>query len=398
MSFLTNNYTYHEGSDPDNQGILIPRYRAVGRMAPNGKRYTAVSRKNEDDLVEVRSIISKVVDKNTVTPDLLSLQNSDFSDGAALGASFGTSITEAITQGALALKHGGHEKKLEKNIYLYAPFDCTYTEEGKWIILKSKTGKKVNKYPRPENFVLCGPTEFSKGDMIGTAYHTVSPITKLNNLIKLFHASSGSTGKRYYEKDNILISECYAYEEGTIHYTENKRGDIEVTIGSHTYNYNPKVLYYFPDGAKVKKRQRFCSGLLNPEALVAALGSDLREIYLIFRSQFYSLQDDSFVQLNEDYIPEITTLSDHTTQEELVETLFISLINVKRDKSNNVDEVEYLGTLGGTLNNDSFYTVLSYGYSGKVISKALKGQIHLADDTMTETVLGLLLNNKLDSK
>lgn len=389
LSFLTNNFTYHEGEDKDNPCILLPRYRAVGRVAPNGKRYSAVTTKKEDDLVEVRSIVSKVTDRNTVTPDLISTHNADFTDGAAIGTSFGTSVTEAITQGALSLKHGGHEKVLDKTAFWYAPFDCTLEEDGKWIFLKSTTGRKKWKYPRPENLVLTPKDEFKEGELIGSAYHSISPINKLNSLIKLFRATSGSTGKRYYEKDNIIEADCYAYEDGVIHYNETKSGDIEVVVGNHVFDYNPNVLYYFEDGHKIKKRERFCSGLMNPSHLVADLGNDLREVYLYFRKQFYELQDSDFSKLG--------YLDDHTTQEELVEILFVSLMGIDYNyKTQAVENLEYLGTLKGTLNNDSFYTVLSYGYSGKVVSKALKGEIHMSDDTMTETVLGLLLNNKLD--
>lgn len=395
--FLTNNYTYRDGEDPGNECILIPRYRAVGRVAPSGRRYGPVTKRNEDDLVEVRSIISKLDRPNTVTPDLLSTQNSDFTDGAALGSSFGTSFTEAITQGALSLKHGGHEKVLDETAYFYAPMDCEFTEDGKWMVLKSLTGSKCLKYPKPTNFILAGPTEFKKGDLIGTAYHTISPINKLNSLIAMFHASSGNTGRRYFEKDNIIRSECYAYTDGVISYGENKKGNITVSIDGHEYDYNPEVLYFYPDGSKIKKYQRICSGLLNADIMTVACQDNLRLAYLLFRKQFYELQDPDFSYRDETGVLVTGTVDDHTTQEELVETLFISLIRVKRDSKNKVSDINYLGTLQGTLNNTSFYTVLSYGYAGRVVSKALRGEVRLTDDTMTETVLGLLLRNELDS-
>ena len=69
-----NNYVYQDGEDKDNPGILIPRYKALGRTAPNGKVYPTKPLVNgsEDDLVLVRSIISKKDgDANVVTPDLI---------------------------------------------------------------------------------------------------------------------------------------------------------------------------------------------------------------------------------------------------------------------------------------------------------------------------------------
>ena len=39
LSFLMNNYVYEDGVDETNPGLLIPRYKALGRTAPNGKVY-----------------------------------------------------------------------------------------------------------------------------------------------------------------------------------------------------------------------------------------------------------------------------------------------------------------------------------------------------------------------
>lgn len=107
LSFLTNNYKYELGEDPDNACILIPRYRAGSRVAPDGNRYPDKEIKpNEEDLVPVRSIITKSKDFDIVTPDCLSLKYKDLAPGSGIGSSFGTSVTEAITQSALGLKHG----------------------------------------------------------------------------------------------------------------------------------------------------------------------------------------------------------------------------------------------------------------------------------------------------
>lgn len=102
-----NNYVYQDGKDKDNPGILIPRYKALGRTAPNGKVYPTKPLVNgsEDDLVLVRSIISKKDgDANVVTPDLIDNKKFKFTPGAALGLSLATSLTENITQSALGLK------------------------------------------------------------------------------------------------------------------------------------------------------------------------------------------------------------------------------------------------------------------------------------------------------
>lgn len=265
---------------------------------------------------------------------------------------------------------------------------CTFREEGKWIYLKVR-GDEL-KFPRPNNLVTLGKDKFEKGETICCAYNTSSPIDGLNSMISLMRASP-SAGLRYFEKDNILVSDCYAYEDGIIRYVEDKAGNIEVNIGSKSYQYNPDCMYYFPDGVEVRKFDRICSGVVNMDHVISELGNNLNDIYLIFRKQFYTLSDREFIKTG------VTTFS--STQEEILEMLFNSLIRTTYDpKSGSVDEIEYLGTQRAVLSKDSFYTVLSYGYSSRVISKAMKGEINLGSDVMTNIVLGLLMNNKLDEK
>ena len=84
-------------------------------------------------------------------------------------------------------------------------------------------------------------------------------------------------------------------------------------------------------------------------------------------------------------------------QEELIELLFTGLIKVDYDPvKDKIEEIEYQGNNTAVLNKKSFYTVLSYGFSSKVVGKALKGDLNLDGDVMTDTVLGLLLNDKIN--
>jgi hypothetical protein len=284
-------------------------------------------------------------------------------------------------------KHGGHERVLAMDGYLTAPKQCEFREEGKWIILKVRGGEL--KYPRPNNLVTLGKEKFEKGENVCIAYNTVSPINKLNSLIKLMRAR-GSDGQRYFEKDNTILSDCYAYEDGVIKYVENKYGEMEVWIGSRQYEYCDQAMYYFPDGSEVKKYERICSGVVNMNHVISELGSDINSIYLIFRKQFYTLTDGGFLK---------TGLSDlNSTQEELIELLFTGLTEVTYDpKTLKIEEIDYQGTQTSVLNRKSFYTVLSYGYSSRIVGRALKGEINISDDVMTDTILGLLLNDQLDT-
>ena len=389
---MLNNYTFtREGEDKDNEGLMIPRYLASGRTAPNGKVYPEVARTNEDDLVPVRSIVKKRTgDINMVTPDLLSKRflQASFPNNSALGLSAGTSFSESTTQSILGLKHGGHERIQDLTGNLYAEKDCTVREEGKWLILKVRGGEQ--KFPRPSNWVAMPKEKYSAGELIGTAYNSTSPVYKLNAVIKLMNAK-GSSGIKYYEKDKVVIADCYSYNEGKIKYVEDKEGRIEVYIGDTRYAYSPESMYYYPEGTVIKKYQRFCSGVANMRQVSSDLGSDIDGIFNIFRKQYYSLTSASYQKNG--------VVSPGDMQEEIVELVFTGLTNPKYvdgNPENKLEEFEYLGTQNAILNRKSFFTTLSYGWSNKIIGKALSGEIELENDVMTDTILGVLMNDKLD--
>lgn len=377
ISFVLNNFVYHEGEDKTNEGLLIPRYKALGRTAPNGKVYpnTPIAKGDENDLVPVRSIVTKVKgDLNVVTPDLIGHRPgvSDFTDGAAIGLSFATSFTEGTTQAALGLKHGGHERVLDKSGYLVADKPCTFSEEGKWIYLKVR-GAEL-KYPRPDNLVTLGKTKFEKGENICVAYNTSSPIVKVNTLINLMNAKGGN-GTKYFEKETINVADCYAYDDGIIKYTEDNKGEIHVFIGNQEYQYNPRSMYYFPDGAQVHKFDKICSGVVNMRTVSSVLGPKrLNDIYLIFRKQMYTLTDDGYMKTG------LSSLD--STPEEIIELLFVGLTKLTYGPKDKLEEIQYQGAGQSVLNKKSFYTVLSYGYSSKIVDKALKGDVDLSGDVI----------------
>lgn len=385
-----NNYIYRaQGEDVNNSGLLIPRYKALGRTAPNGKVYPERELKpDEEDLVPVRSIVTKTTGNiHDITPDLIGKKFKEYTDGAAIGVSFGTSLTENITQSTLGLKHGGHERVLYQEGVLRAPEDCELKEDGNFLILITKN--RELKYPRPSNFVGTGKSTFKKGEIVGTAYNTTSPIYRTNALVKLFKADN-SNGKRFYEKDNVIFSECYAHEGGKISYKE-ERGRMEVWIGKNQYVYSPDCMYYWPEGTEIKKFQKICSGVANMPVYARIFGKDINSLYLIFRSQFYTLNDPGYVKTGH------TTLS--SMQEELIELLFAALVNVKSStETGEIEDVAFDGSARRISEKDSFFTNLSYGYASRVIGKAMKGDTNMENDLMATTVLGLLLNNELDKK
>lgn len=282
----------------------------------------------------------------------------------------------------------GHERIYDFSSSLIAPKDCKFREEGKFIILKVR-GSEL-KYPRPSNLVTLGREDFKAGEIVCSAYNTTSPIFKLNGTLSLLRAR-GTAGTKYFEKDNVLIADCYALNSGVINYKENsKTGEIEVWIGSKRYTYSPESMYYFPDGAKVEKFDRICSGIVDMSSVMSELGNDISGAFQIFRSQFYTLNSNEYIKSG--------VVADGDMQEEILEIVFTALTKVERNSKGNISEMDYQGTQRAILGRKSFFTSLSYGWSGKVVGKALKGEVNMQDDLLTETVLGLLLNDKLDKE
>lgn len=280
----------------------------------------------------------------------------------------------------------GHERVLDESGFFRAPEGCRIIDDPDWLILRCRGGKEL-KYPKPSNFVLNDQPKYAKGELIGTAYRTTSPVYTLNCLIKLMRAR-GSDGARYFEKDKVLVSDCYAYETGEIHYVKDKdTGDILVKIGDVYYDYNPEARYYFPDGSVVKQYERFCSGVCNIRK-VANDFQDPARIYTIFRKQFYESSSKGYAK---DKI-----IEDGDNREEIIELTYASLTHTEI-MSDGTYDIDYKGVHSGIMDNDSFFTLLSYGYSGKVVNRALKGDIELKADATTKTILGLLLNNQLDN-
>ena len=274
---------------------------------------------------------------------------------------------------------------LDESGIFRAPENCRLIDDPNWLILSCRGGKEL-RYPKPTNFVQNDKPKYAKGETIGTAYRTTSPIYTLNCLIKLMRAR-GSDGTRYFEKENVLVSDCYAYETGIIRYIKDAdSGDIIVKIGNIYYDYSPEAMYYFPDGAEVRQYERFCSGVSNLRKVTNDL-QDPAKIYTIFRKQFYESSSASFRSKG--------IIDDGDNREEIVELTYTSLVHTEI-MSDGTYDIDYKGVHSGIMDNDSFFTLLSYGYSGKVVGRALKGNIELKDDSSTNTVLGLLLNNQLD--
>lgn len=232
-------------------------------------------------------------------------------------------------------------------------------------------------------------TSFKKGENVCIAYNTTSPINKVTCLMKLMMARI-SQGERYYEKESALITDCYAYEDGIIHYQEDESGYMHVFIGDKEYLYNPEAMYYYPDGTSIKKFDRICNGVIDMRHVVNEV-HDINDVYGIFRKQMYTITDKDFVK---------TGISDlHGTQEELIELVFAGLVSLKYDsKTLALEEIKYNGLHDSVTKGKSFYTALSYGYSAGVVDRAVKGEVNLSGDVIIKSCPKLYICNLENTK
>jgi hypothetical protein len=187
------------------------------------------------------------------------------------------------------LKHGGRLFEVDKTACIRCPEDgCTISVTEALIILTSPSGREYI-YPKGDNFVqnFIGQGRYKKGEVVGVAYKLVTPSYRLDSIINLLGAASTSSPKTILN-NKVLVTECYAYEDGVIKY--DRAGDkvTGVTIGSKRYLYDPSAAYFIPEGTLVKKGERFCSGTMNIDLALRKAGGYLNVFYL-FYNQFNEL-------------------------------------------------------------------------------------------------------------
>lgn len=333
---IAEGYTYSNDEDPDNPGILIPKKLAAGRTTTDGVVISKsdASHAKKGELVRVRSVITRTnKSRPIVTSDCISKYN-NWKDGAQIGQSLLSSLTEGLTQAGLSLKHGGRLFETDPIARIYAPDDCTLRINDMCIILTSLKGGKEYIYPKPSNFVqnYTQTNTYKKGELVGVAYKQFTPAYRLDCIIKLIRTIPTSSRKKAIN-NSVLLTECYAYESGEIKYDRHDNRITGVTIGNYHYSYSPNALYFLPEGTKVEKGERFCTGTVDM-TLVARRLHDYAEVFQIFYKQFNEL------------IPNI--------QPELIEFVFSIIItyNEGRISVHNVSQV--IANSFGTFNKMAF--------------------------------------------
>jgi hypothetical protein len=367
MVYLASPYFYSSEEDTKNRGILIKERNAIGRTRVDG---TIVDRVESDDLIRVRSIItSSTKDENKITSDMIS-NLIKYKDGTHIGIKMITTLTEGTTQSGLSLKHGSSLYSYENLSKLRAPEDVKLINDNKWILLESKS--KQYKYPKPDNFIISWSENnlYNKDDVVGVALHPITPSYKSSALITLCTARK-LTPKKKFAHNEILISECYAYEDAVITYNiseDKKAGETMLKFGGNSYIYNPNALYFLPEGTKVKKRDRICTGLLYMKGLTEKI-TDYEDAFYFFRNQF-----DELMEINA----------------ELIEFLYVLIAKEKKNKVI-IDNV-----INRINESESFYTRIAFENAKKVFEEIGPEGLTFKGDTLTNIILSLLTKNNIE--
>jgi hypothetical protein len=280
--YLASNYRYFDGDDPNNKGILLPKKEAAGRTMMNGK---IVEPSNSNELVRVRSVVGSTYKEDVITRDAIT-SFLTYNENQKIGISMITSLTKELTQSGLSLKHGGYLFQLENEAKLKAPDNVEFIEDPDFIILRSSS--RDYKYPRPDNFVINRTKDnyYKKGDLIGVAYHAVTPSYRLDSVIKLTSARSITPDKAF-ARNKVLVTDCYVAKSGKIKYVK-KGKSIKVYVGDVEYAYNPYTMYFYPEGTQLNEMDRMCNGVMNLSSYSNKV-KDYEKLFYYFKDQFNAL-------------------------------------------------------------------------------------------------------------
>ena len=362
--YLASEYYFNAGEDKENSGIILKGSEAIGRTKLDG---SIVDKSDADNLVKVRSIVTSTLSSGVITGDMLP-KMFDYKVGSRVGMSLISSLTEGLTQSGLALKHGGNLFNLDPDDALIAPEDGKLTLDEYWITFIGNSGQKYV-YPKGNNFIqnYSANDTYKKNDRLGTNYHAVTPAYKLDSVIKLCLART-TNGTKSFSNNIKLTSECYAIKDGIIEYKLGADDLIHVYIGDEEYAYNPDVLYKLPNGSKVKKYDRICTGTLDIKSFMYKV-TDYVELFYYFKKQFNELMEE--------------------ISSELIEFLYILIAR------NEKDHVEIKSVMQNIHGSESFFKSLAFGDARKSFEKIGYEGMDFVADPITSVILSLIVNNEI---
>lgn len=366
LVFTCQSIVINVDSDPDNYGILLPRYRCEGRTTTDGERVGKALKADEKDLVRVRSVVMSR--KGVVSTDMFSDKFGFDTKNSRIGISFASSFTEQLTQALLGLKHGGAMKKIPDDFIIRALDDCEVIEVGEHTYTVKYNDKKLGTKVYPLSSMMrfvegqgANKNRYNKGDDMVELVNPLPPTLNLEMIIKLIGAKSTLAGNSMTRAD-VTLAESYTLKGGKIHYDfENQR----VQIGDKIYPYSDDAVYYYAEGEELPKITKFRSGVMTPSMVLPTNPSneDIEAVYQTYRDQLFRISGKNC--LNED----------------LIELVFRSCL---------VDG-EYMNAEKAALDNASAITAISYGRATKSISDIINKPQSVTNDPMSNVLLNYMM-------
>lgn len=271
--------TYSEELSTSVKGIVAKAKDVQGRIKIDGSKVTETG----DTLVRVKSCVDNGTDKvfkDEISSTVEALKLCEAGDGIGIDAAL--AFSESIVQGSLALKHGGQ---------LISPStECLKSITGgkvdeitdKYIIVDNN-GVKY-KYIKSKNFLLSNNTKgdtFTPGAILGyqdKEVHVEMKVAKVNVFIDSFSKTE------HVKKSDVEITFCYSPCEGIITY-DIEGDEKKVKIGDCTLPFHEDEIYYYPEGYKVSKGSRICSGVVSIDSYREFFNNDLGWLFYIFKHQ-----------------------------------------------------------------------------------------------------------------
>lgn len=267
--------------DPDKKaepqtGALMKAKYATGRQDIYGNIITSKG----DELVRVKSnIFSKDL---RIGSDCIRTDIFVYTKGAHIGVGMMTALSEANTQGGLELKHVGKLINLDS-----VPFVWTMNKPG---TIKEISDRKLVIESGGTEYVYCIPvtcdktskmevgTIVNKGDILFYSTNERRPNWKFLMIASLLGAAVPSQSLPF--KTN-----AYAFEDGKIEYQWKGNGKVLVRVGNMPWCLTDDTcIYYYPNGAEVKKFDRIGDCIQDPAKLSDI--PDIGEQFYLFHDQF----------------------------------------------------------------------------------------------------------------
>ena len=276
----TNNISYSSGKAPEIGFIKIPKDNTdfEGRNIVKSDNYfnyyqSMVGRKLD------YKIYSDEIRKERFVQTLEDTLGNKYEVEAQIAQSFSQIITERISQSLLGLKYGADLQYIENESTL-ALFDGKIKEQTEEYLIVEDDVNKEWKYILTEASsvprILKPGTEFKKGDTL-----------ILSNIVRLTENKMGPiseflgfqvAGGKIKEENAVT----YSVSDAVVHYTKKN-----IIFGEIQQRINQNLIYFYPEGWKIKYGDRVSSGILNLKTLFKyGTASDL---FYIFYKEFHSI-------------------------------------------------------------------------------------------------------------